>query len=321
MKAESAVPAIASEGNAAGASGPNAAPASLAQWMREYQERFEEQAASRLPPITLDPQRLHRAMRYAVLGGGKRIRPLLVYAAGEVAHAELSALDHVALAVEYVHAYSLVHDDLPCMDNDVLRRGKPTVHVAFDEATAMLAGDALQAEAFRILAMAPLSAAVRLDLVQELARAAGTEGMCGGQAIDLEVAGSVLNPLQLEQMHNMKTGALIRASVLMGAHAGRLEAPVLAALEQYGQAVGLAFQVVDDILDVESNSTELGKTAGKDQAQSKATYVSVLGLAAAKERAAQLHRAAIAALEQASLAQGRATRLLQLAEMIVARRS
>ena len=321
MKTESGTPAIVEAALSAGSDGQASALSSLGQWMRECQERFEAQAASQLPAATREPQRLHLAMRYAVLGGGKRIRPLLVYAAGELAQAELAALDRVALAVEYVHVYSLVHDDLPCMDNDVLRRGKPTVHVAFDEATAMLAGDALQAEAFRLLAEAPLGAAVRLELVQELARAVGTDGMCGGQAIDLESAGRVLEPSQLEQMHRMKTGALFRASVLMGARAGRLEPTALAALDRYARAVGLAFQIVDDILDVESNSAELGKTVGKDQAQAKATYVSVLGMVAAKERAAQLRQAASVALEETGLGPARTSRLLQLAEMIVARRS
>jgi len=321
VKTESAAPALAEAVPTTDCVRPGNAPLSLAQWMRERQERFEAHANRHLPAATRDPQRLHRAMRYAVLGGGKRIRPLLVYAAGELAQAETDALDYVALAVEYVHVYSLVHDDLPCMDNDVLRRGKPTVHVAFDEATAMLAGDALQAEAFRMLAEAPLGAAVRLDLVQELACAAGTSGMCGGQAIDLQAAGRVLEASRLEQMHRMKTGALLRASVLMGARAGRLEAPALVALERYAQAVGLAFQIVDDILDVEADSAELGKTAGKDQAQAKATYVSVLGMAAAKDRAAHLRQVADVALQQMGLAQERTNRLLQLADMIVARRS
>lgn len=185
----------------------------------------------------------------------------------------------------------------------------------------MLAGDALQAEAFRMLAEAPLGTAARLELVQELARAVGTDGMCGGQAIDLDSAGRVLEPSQLEQMHRMKTGALLRASVLMGARAGCLEPAALPALDRYARAVGLAFQIVDDILDVESNSAELGKTVGKDQAQAKATYVSVLGLAAAKERAAQLHQAADAALEETGLGQVRTARLLQLADLIVTRRS
>jgi farnesyl diphosphate synthase len=268
----------------------------------------------------VEPRRLHAAMRYAVLDGGKRVRPLLAYAAGEMARADAAALDYVALAVEYVHAYSLVHDDMPCMDNDVLRRGKPTVHVAFDEATAMLAGDALQAEAFRVLAQAPLGAAARLQLIQDLALASGTEGMCGGQALDLAALGRALDPAQLEQMHRMKTGALLRASVMMGAHAGSLEPGALAALERYAGAVGLAFQIVDDILDVESSSAELGKTAGKDLAQNKPTYVSVLGMAEAKRRAMQLRETAAQALQDTALAPERRARLLQLADLIIARR-
>jgi farnesyl diphosphate synthase len=297
------------------------ATASLAQWMRERQDHFERVADARLPPPAREPCRLHRAMRYAVLGGGKRIRPLLTYAAGELAQAEAAALDHVALAVEYVHAYSLVHDDMPCMDDDVLRRGKPTVHVAFDEATAMLAGDALQAEAFRVLADTPVPADARLELVRELAQAAGTAGMCGGQAIDLEAPGRRFDAGQLEQMHRMKTGALLRASVMMGARAGGLPEPALAALERYAESIGLAFQIVDDILDVESSSAELGKTAGKDEAQNKATYVSILGLSAARERAAQLRSAAYAALDDTGAAQPRAGRLRELADIIVDRRS
>jgi farnesyl diphosphate synthase len=307
--------ALRADAMAAGAAAP------LERWMRQRQERFEEQANRQLPPTTQEPERLHRAMRYAVLDGGKRVRPLLAYAAGEMAQADPAAVDHVALAVEYVHAYSLVHDDMPCMDNDVLRRGKPTVHVAFDEATAMLAGDALQAEAFRILGEAPLGDAVRIKLMQELAHAAGTEGMCGGQALDLAAGGRALDPAQLERMHRMKTGALLRASVLMGAQAGRLDAAAMTALERYASAVGLAFQIVDDILDVESSSAELGKTAGKDEAQNKATYVSVLGLAEAKSRAARLREAAGAALQDTGLPSGRLSRLAQLADLIVARRN
>ncbi len=295
------------------------APA-LADWMRAHQERFERQAQRHLPGPEREPQRLHQAMRYAVLDGGKRIRPLLAYAAGETAHADAVALDHIALAVEYVHAYSLVHDDMPCMDNDVLRRGKPTVHVAFDEATAMLAGDALQAEAFAVLGRAPLGAAVRLDLMQMLAQAAGTEGMCGGQALDLAAQGRGLEAAALERMHRMKTGALLRASVLMGARAGALEGAAPAALERYAAAIGLAFQIVDDILDVESSSAELGKTAGKDEAQNKPTYVSVLGMAEAKARVQQLRRAADRALQDTGLPAARVERLGQLADLIIVRR-
>ena len=293
----------------------------LQAWMRACQDRFEQRADRQLPPVTQEPERLHSAMRYAVLDGGKRIRPLLAYAAGEMALADPDAVDHVALAVEYVHAYSLVHDDMPCMDNDVLRRGKPTVHIAYDEATAMLAGDALQAEAFRVLGAAPLPPDIRIELMQDLAHAAGTEGMCGGQALDLAAGGRALEPAQLERMHRMKTGALLRASVLMGARAGRLDAAALASLERYASAVGLAFQIVDDILDVEASSAELGKTAGKDVAQNKATYVSVLGLAEAKNRAARLREAAGAALQDTGLPPVRLGRLMQLADLIVARRN
>ena len=299
----------------------DAAPQPLQAWMRACQERFEQCAIRQLPPITQEPERLHSAMRYAVLDGGKRMRPLLAYAAGEMALADPDAVDHVALAVEYVHAYSLVHDDMPCMDNDVMRRGKPTVHIAYDEATAMLAGDALQAEAFRVLGAAPLPPEIRIELMRDLAYAAGTEGMCGGQALDLAAGGRALEPAQLERMHRMKTGALLRASVLMGARAGRLDAAALASLERYAAAVGLAFQIVDDILDVEASSAELGKTAGKDEAQNKATYVSVLGLAEAKARAARLREAAEAALQDTGIPPVRLGRLLQLADLIVARRN
>ncbi len=309
-----------SQSTAPAAAQPASAP-TLEAWMRQCQEHFETLAVRSLPPAARAPQGLHRAMRYAVLDGGKRIRPLLAYAAGELARAEGAALDAVALALEYVHAYSLVHDDMPCMDNDVLRRGKPTVHVAFDEATAMLAGDALQAEAFRVLAEAPLAPAVRLELVLALARASGTEGMCGGQAFDLDALGKTLDAGEVERMHRMKTGALLQASVLMGARAGRVEPDVMTALERYAEALGLAFQIVDDILDVESSAAELGKTVGKDQAQNKSTYVSVLGMASAKQRAAQLGESAHAALEQTGLEAARTLRLHQLADLIVARRN
>jgi farnesyl diphosphate synthase len=258
-------------------------------------------------------------MRYAVLGGGKRVRPLLVYAAGEVTAADAEALDRAALAVEYVHAYSLVHDDLPCMDNDVLRRGKPTVHVAFDEATAMLAGDALQAEAFAVIADGALPASQTASLMRELAHAAGTQGMCGGQAIDLSVVGRQITPAELERMHRMKTGALLKAAVLMGALSGQsalLTECTREALTRYGDAMGLAFQVVDDILDVEGSTADLGKTAGKDAAQSKPTYVSVLGLDAARALSLRLRAQALEAV--AGLGP-RATRLRELADLIVCR--
>jgi len=290
-------------------------------WVAERAERFEIAAQRMLPPADAVPQRLHAAMRYAVLDGGKRVRPLLVYAGGEVTDAEDEALDRAALAVEYVHAYSLAHDDMPCMDNDVLRRGKPTVHVAFDEATAMLAGDALQAEAFKVLAEGTLPAAQAASLMRELAQASGTTGMCGGQAIDLAAVGNMnMTFADLERMHRMKTGALLKASVLMGALSGQapqLTESVREALARYGEAIGLAFQVVDDILDVESTSADLGKTAGKDAAQQKPTYVSLLGLAQAKRHAEALRAEACAALTPFG---GASRRLVELADWIVLRK-
>lgn len=288
----------------------------LATWMNARLARFEACAVAALPPVERTPRRLHEAMRYAVLGGGKRVRPLLVYAAGEWTDADADVLDCAALAVEFVHVYSLIHDDLPCMDDDVLRRGRPTVHVAFDEATAMLAGDALQAEAFRVLADAPASAEVRAALMRELAHAASTWGMCGGQAIDLAATGQTLTLAELETMHRMKTGALLAACVRMGALAGRRDEAALAALDAYGRAIGLAFQIVDDVLDVEGTAEHLGKTAGKDARQNKPTYVSVLGLAAARARAEALRGEALAALHGAG---ERALRLRQLADFIVLR--
>jgi farnesyl diphosphate synthase len=220
--------------------------------------------------------------------------------------------------VEFVHVYSLIHDDLPCMDDDVLRRGKPTVHVAFDEATAMLAGDALQAEAFRVLADAPLAAELRVRLIAMLAQAASTAGMCGGQAIDLAATGRRLAIEELEQMHRMKTGALLSASVRMGAEAGGADAAAAAAADAYGRALGLAFQIVDDVLDVEGTAESLGKTAGKDASANKPTYVSVLGIDGARARAAQLHREALAVLAPFGI---RARRLRELADFIVVRTS
>jgi len=295
---------------------------SLPDWIAARQARFEKFVAAQLPAEESEPRRLHVAMRYAVLNGGKRVRPLLVYAAGEFAAASDSALDPIAAAVEYVHAYSLVHDDMPCMDDDVLRRGKPTVHVAFDEATAMLTGDALQAEAFRVLADAAFEPQVGMALIRQLAHAAGTRGMCGGQAIDLAAVGRKMSAEELETMHRMKTGALLRAAVMMGAAAGRVRAPEQAALMQYAETIGLAFQVVDDLLDAESTSAELGKTAGKDQKQSKPTYVSVLGAEAARRWAERLRCDAHEALASLGAdARPRTARLAQLADLIVQRRS
>jgi farnesyl diphosphate synthase len=289
-------------------------------WAAERAERVEAAAQRMLPAADAVPQRLHGAMRYAVLDGGKRVRPLLVFAGGEMTDAEDEALDRAALAVEYVHAYSLVHDDMPCMDNDVLRRGKPTVHVAFDQATAMLAGDALQAEAFKVLAEGALPAAQTASLMRELAQASGTAGMCGGQAIDLAAVGNAnMTFADLERMHRMKTGALLKASVLMGALSGQatlLTESTREALARYGEAIGLAFQVVDDILDVEASSANLGKTAGKDAAQGKPTYVSVLGMEAAKAWSLRLRAQALEALNGMG---ARAARLRELADFVVCR--
>jgi farnesyl diphosphate synthase len=293
------------------------AASDLNSWMAGRLAHFELAAAAQLPAGHLAPQRLHQAMRYAALGAGKRIRPLLVYAAGEMSGAAPEAQDCAALAVEYVHVYSLIHDDLPCMDDDALRRGKPTVHVAFDEATAMLAGDALQAEAFKVLSTAVLSDAARATLTRELAHAAGTSGMCGGQALDLDAVGKTLALEELERMHRMKTGALLLASVRMGASAGTATPAMRSAIDIYGKAIGLAFQIVDDVLDVVQSSAALGKTAGKDAAHGTPTYVSTLGLEEAKAWAEHLRQNAQTALDP--LPADRTLRLRQLADFIVMR--
>ena len=273
-------------------------------WTGERQRRIEDVLDRALPRADALPVRLHEAMRYAVLGGGKRIRPLLAYAAGEFADADPAVVDAPAAAVELIHAYSLVHDDLPCMDDDVLRRGKPTVHVQFGVAQAMLAGDAMQALAFEILTPAAeaVAPALQARLCALLARAAGGAGMAGGQAIDLASVGLPLDEQGLSDMHRRKTGALLQASVLMGAACGATTPAAWQALSEYGEAIGLAFQVVDDILDVTQASETLGKTAGKDLDNNKPTYVSVLGLEPARSRADELRRAARAALAASGLA-------------------
>jgi len=289
----------------------------FATWMRAQGARTEAALDAALPSRDTIPHTLHEAMRYAVLGGGKRVRPLLVHAAGEVAGAAPEACDAAACAVEMIHAYSLVHDDMPCMDDDDLRRGRPTVHKAYDEATALLVGDALQTQAFIVLAQTPaLGAEARLKLVAELAHASGSVGMCGGQAIDLQNVGLAMSRDALEGMHRMKTGALLRASVRMGALCGSIDPDGLAALDRYSAAVGLAFQVVDDILDVTADTATLGKTAGKDAANDKPTYVSLLGLDAARELASQLRTDAHEALAGFG---ARAGRLAELADLIVLR--
>jgi farnesyl diphosphate synthase len=258
-------------------------------------------------------------MRYATIEGGKRVRPLLVFAAGEVAGAAPERLEIAAAAVELIHAYSLVHDDLPCMDDDVLRRGKPTAHVEYGEATALLAGDALQSLAFQLLAEHRLcdDPRAQLEMVKALAVAAGSRGMAGGQQIDLESTGTSLSVPALEFMHIHKTGALIRAAVALGAACGGLKEEDRQALDRYAKAVGLAFQVVDDILDYEASTVTLGKTAGKDAKQGKPTYVSAMGLARAKELAESLRGQALAAVQGLG---GRARRLASLADFIVLRK-
>ena len=267
------------------------------------------------------PDRLGEAMRYAVLDGGKRLRPLLVLAAAEAVAGNAEAALRAACAVELIHAYSLVHDDMPCMDNDVLRRGKPTVHVKFGQAGALLAGDALQALAFELLVPEgeAVPAPIQARLCRLLARAAGHEGMAGGQAIDLASVGLQLDETALRRMHRMKTGALLQGSVLMGAACGQASALAQDALRNYGAALGLAFQVVDDILDVTQDSTTLGKTAGKDAAQAKPTYVTLMGLQGARSHAHDLLEQALAALTASRLPDTAALRAL--AQMVVHRSS
>jgi geranylgeranyl pyrophosphate synthase len=285
-----------------------------------WRARAAQQLAGRLALSGSGTARLLEAMRYSTLGGGKRLRPVLVYATGTALGAAPAALDDAAVAVEMIHVYSLVHDDLPGMDNDDLRRGRPTCHKAFDEGTAILVGDALQALAFQVLAgsaHSPLSAAARLQQIQVLAQGIGTDGMAGGQAMDLEAVGRQLDAGALEAMHRRKTGALIRASVLLGAiGAGLDHGPDYDALDRYGAELGLAFQIQDDVLDVAGETATLGKTAGADAARGKPTYPSLYGMARAAELAG-LHRdAAIAAL--GGLA-ARAPDLTALADAVVER--
>ena len=294
----------------------SATEADFAAWMGSIQARVEEALKRSLPGSQHAPARLHEAMRYATLEGGKRVRPLLTFAAGELCGADARRLEAAACAVEMIHAYSLVHDDLPCMDDDVLRRGKPTVHVEFDEATAMLVGDALQAQSFLLLSEPGLSddPKLQLEMVKTLAVAAGSRGMAGGQAIDLESTGKALSQTELEFMHVRKTGALISAAVKLGALCA---GPCPAALEHYAHRVGLAFRVVDDVLDTEASTATLGKTAGKDSKQGKPTYVSAMGAPRAKAFAEELRRGAQEALAPFG---AKALRLQQLADFIVLRK-
>jgi len=293
---------------------------SLLQSLQSGRDRIERVLENWLPDPERDPHRLHQAMRYAVLGGGKRVRPLLVYLTGEALEVPAERLDGPAAAVELIHAYSLVHDDLPAMDDDDLRRGRPTCHRAFDEATAILAGDALQVLAFKILADDPAMTpdpVQRLAIVSVLAQASGPEGMAGGQAIDLSVEGTRPSAERMERIHAWKTGALIRASVIMAAHSGpALDAGRLQALSRFGEHLGLAFQIQDDILDEEGETGVMGKTAGADSARAKPNYPAVVGLEAAKLRARVLCDQGLEAIDWLP---ERADALRQLARYIVHR--
>ncbi|MEP7044004.1 MAG: farnesyl diphosphate synthase [Dokdonella sp.] len=284
--------------------------------------RADDVLSRMLPPDEQPPVELHRAMRYAVLGGGKRLRPLVAYATGMAFGAPLDKLDAVAAAVEIIHAYSLVHDDLPAMDDDALRRGRPTCHIVFGEAMAILAGDALQALAFEVLANDPaidVDAAPRLDMLRTLAFACGSHGMAGGQAFDLAAVGQRLDAAELERMHVHKTGALIRACVRLGAlAAGCSDATTLSALETYGHCVGLAFQIRDDLLDIEVATEQLGKTAGKDVAANKPTYPAILGVATSRAELTALTTRALAAIEPFG---ARAATLADLARFVAERES
>ena len=294
----------------------------IAAYMQRSQARVDAQLASLFDAPRSELARIYQAMHYSVAGGGKRVRPLLVYAACEALDGNLDRADGAACAVELIHAYSLVHDDLPAMDDDDLRRGKPTTHKAFDEACAILAGDGLQSLAFEVLAdprRNPQDPNLRLSMVMGLARAAGPAGMVGGQAIDLESVGRQLDQQALETMHRHKTGALIEASVQLGALAsGNADEAALRSLQQYAQAIGLAFQVQDDILDVESDTATLGKTQGKDQAHAKPTYPALLGLEQAKAYALELRDLALHSLRPFG---ERAELLRELARYIVERRN
>jgi farnesyl diphosphate synthase len=265
----------------------------LPERLDEWRSRVESELERWLPPATELPQRLHAAQRYSVLGPGKRIRPALAYATAETLGVPATQVDAAACAVELIHAYSLVHDDLPAMDDDDLRRGRPTCHRAFDEATAILAGDSLQVLAFRILAShpgAPPDPAIRVRLIETLSEASGTAGMAGGQALDLAAEGRALSLEEIEQIHRLKTGALIRASVLMAAHcAPGLGEASMDGLARFGATIGLAFQIQDDLLDVEGDVAVIGKPPGSDEARAMPTYPAVAGLASARARVRALH--------------------------------
>jgi geranylgeranyl pyrophosphate synthase len=289
--------------------------------LASYRARVNQALAQHLPQSCIQPARLHEAMRYAVFNGGKRIRASLVYATGSAVGAQLAALDAPACAVELIHAYSLVHDDLPAMDDDDLRRGEPTCHRAFDEATAILAGDALQSLAFYTLSHAPVTdhPQQRVEMISSLALASGSRGMAGGQALDLAAESKALNLVELESMHIHKTGALIRASVRLGGLVcADVDRGLLEQLDHYAKCIGLAFQIRDDILDVEGDTEVLGKPRGSDAARNKSTYPSLVGLAAAKQMAQELEQQAIERLQDFGKA---ADPLRWIANYVVARSS
>ncbi len=285
-------------------------------YLNTSQSRIEVALRQHLPSLQRLPAELHEAMHYSVMTPGKRIRPLLVYAAGYVFGATADILDKPACAVEFIHVFSLIHDDLPTMDDDDLRRGQPTCHVKFGEAIAILAGDALQSLAFEVLCNSDINESMRLKVIATLAGASGSHGMAGGQVMDLTATGNGLTLAELENLHIHKTGALIRSSVLMGAMAASAETQQLQQLDHYGKCIGLAFQIVDDILDITGDTESLGKTGGKDAAQQKTTYASLLGLSQARERAAQLYDDAIASLDSLD---ERADPLRELAQLIIHR--
>ncbi len=292
----------------------------FAAWSRAMQGRTENLLVTLLPDAAIAPEQLHEAMRYVCLGGGKRVRPMLAYAAAEAVGSEAAMADYAAAAVELIHVYSLTHDDLPCMDDDELRRGKPTCHVAYDEATALLVGDALQSLAFEVLAHqdAATEASIQVEMLRLLARASGSRGMAGGQAVDLAATGRSLDLAELEFMHIHKTGALIQAAVLLGALAGgALESGARDNLERYARCIGLAFQVMDDVLDAETDTATLGKTAGKDVAQGKATYLTQMSVKEARTYAQDLLNDALVAIQPFG---ERGRRLMEIARFIVERR-
>ncbi len=293
----------------------------FARRLEAWQSRAEAQLDARLPSASRHPTRLHEALRYSVLGGGKRVRPVLVYATAHSLGLDESLVDGAACAVEFIHAYSLVHDDLPAMDDDDMRRGRPTCHKAFDEATAILVGDSLQVLAFQILARGaglPDDAAVRLKLVELLAIGSGTEGMAGGQAVDLAVKGTRLTAPQIEDMHARKTGALIRASVLMAATCRTdLDESKWQALDRYARDIGLAFQIQDDLLDVEGDAQLMGKPTGADKADNKPTYPAIVGVESARKRLQELHHSALNALQ---ILGPHAATLASLSDWLVLRR-